>query len=165
MKKKEFDDNNIFGSAKYPWIIATYVEQHKSSGNSCDSSTAATIFYLIYYFSGLNKLKCDKSVFIDGYYYTRFTTVRLEKWFHKSKARTTLYRALNVLINLGLVICIDDGSEYGNLYRISELGLDLVKNDLYWLDGDIQNKFNSMNRDKHINDDYNDILDNLPTYK
>ena len=165
MRKKVVSENNISGSAKFPWVVACYVNNHKTSGNSCNSITAATIFYLIYYFSKLNELKCDKSVFFEGYYHTRFTTVKLYKWFHKSIARTTLYRALNVLIELDLVDCIDDNSEYGCLYRISKLGLELVKNDRYWLDGDVQYKFNLMNKNNYINNgDYNDILDNLPTY-
>lgn len=163
MSKKELEEINVSGSAKYPWVIATYVEQHKTSGNSCDSGTAATIFYIIYYFSRLNELKVDNNALIDGYYYTRFTTFRLEKWFHKSKARTTLYRALNVLINLNLVVCINDNNEYGNAYRISELGLDLVKNDIPWLDGDVLYKFNSINskdndKDNSINETENSIV-------
>lgn len=151
MKKIEYNENNVSGSAKFPIVISLYVNNNKTKNNSCNGEIAAIIFYQVYFFSKLNELREDESVYINGRYYVRLTSVKLYKWFKGSNNRQTLYRALNVLVNMGLIDCIKDGNMYGSAYCISDFGLKLVEKDKNWLDGDVYYFYNnSYNKNKKI---------------
>ncbi len=171
MKNTEIDNT----PAKFPWSISYYIEMNKSKGNACNGPTAAIVFYKIYFWSNVNEKLHKQRVFKNGKYWTYFTSVTLFEWFNKSVPRSTLDRAVRVLLSLGLIECMENTeNDFGKLYRISDLGYELVQNDRYWLDFDVNNyvikhqyipeEITNNNQFNKYNDDYNDILDNLPTY-